>query len=522
MANHLQTPESLAKTLKQLLKERKEEKKSIAKKAHETSTLLNSIIEGVNNGVRLFSAILTANKDLPIVGFALQMVAIIPQSIATLTDPKSPISTKIFSGVVLTAITALSIAAFVVGATTAAIIGLVIASITTVMQGLDFFGKLIEKMNATKTYEHLKKFEGLLKLGRENPENIPDGTDFNQDFAIRSVELDYVAGKRLAEIEQEQKIKKTQVNSYIDSKFEPKDIKLDELKKLKNQYKKPPANLLLEELIALEGEKLKIINELIFVKHVISKKNIVITDYKPAVKLKKLYDLHDEQLKELTQKIALINKNPQTTPDPTILDDILKLQKKIGETNKKIDELIKPARATKLAHLKGNENLAQSYTNLALSSTGIVLSVMALLLIIGTVAAPPFVLPVVVGFGIGIAAFSLIKWVAEKYAEVEDLDIKTKKEEGQEDSILNEAIDCYQHQQNKEFSHTGFCSYSKHMSELLKTPLPVPETQVNHTLVSQDFSKAPFVTKDLPVSTLDEKTQTIDNSVISNSGTAKL
>jgi hypothetical protein len=228
--------------------------------------------------------------------------------------------------------------------------------------------------------------------------------------------------------------------------------------------------------------------------------------------------VREEQLNELTQKIVLLNQNPPPSTETALLDDIHDLQKKIVEGNKKINEITKPIKETKLAHLTGNENLAKSYTNLAISSAGVVLSVIALLLIIGTVAAPPFVLPVVVGFGIGMAAFGIIKWAAEKYADMEDVENQAKKDEAQEDSILNEALDSYQKQQNRELGVSGNCSYSKHMDGLLKTIVAPQEPQSSPPVVSPDSEKTP---KDVPVPSLEEDRHDKSHTQSSGSGVIK-
>lgn len=473
-----------AQALMKRLEERQEEKKSLAEKAHRTGALVHGIMLGINNVFGLISSTLTAYKEVPVIGFALQMVALVPQAISTLANPEASIPAKIFAGGLLAAITSLSVTAFVLGAAPAAIIGLVVASLAGVMQGLELIGKVMEKLNATKTYEHVKAFNNLIKSGCENPNTtIPDSNDFNEDFAIRSVELSFFSNKRLAEIEQEQAIKKEQVSAFVDSNI--KDMgSVEGLKKLRDQYKEQPAPPLFNELIDLETEKLQIINERAFVEQVVDKKNIVIEPDSAADKLKNLYLLRKERLTDLTAKIAVLNQSaPDKESSSELLDDILKLQKKIIKIDSKIEEITKPAKNIKLAHLVGNEKLARTFTNFALSGVGIVFSVMAVLLVVGSVAAPPFVLPIMAGFGIGLAAFGVIKWAMEKSADMADEENKIKQEQKQGESILDEAIDGYQHQQSKEHSHTGSCSYSKHMKDLLET---IAEPQPQSHKASQD------------------------------------
>lgn len=486
MAEHSQTQNNRhpsGQALRKRLEERKEENKSLAEKAHRASTMLHGVMQGINSIFRLIASSLRAYKEIPVIGFALQMVALVPQSISTLTNPAAGIRAKIFAGGLLAAIGAFSITAFVLGAAPAAIIGLVVASIVGVMQGLELVGKLTGKLKATKTYEHVKEFNNLLKSGCESPDNVPERTDFNEDFAVKSVELSYFATKRLAVIEQKQSIKKEQIRAFVDPNI--KDLGgLGELKRLRDQYKEQPAPVLFNELIRLENEKLHLINEKTFVDHVIDKKNIVIEPDSAAEKLKKLFLLREERLKDLTAKITMLHQgDPEREPSPEILDDVLKLQKKIIKIDNKIDEISKPEKKIKLAHLIGNEVLARTFTNFALSGVGITFSIIALLLVSGGMAAAPFVLPIMAGFGIGLSAFGIIKWAMEKSADMEDEEHKVKQAQRQEDRILDEVIDSYQQQQNKEFSHTGSGSHSKYMSELLKT---TSEAQSESPKASQD------------------------------------
>jgi hypothetical protein len=518
MTEHSQTKNNNdppAQALMKRLEERKEEKKSLAEKAHRTGTLIHAIMQGINNIFSLMSSALTAYKEVPVIGFALQMVALVPQAVSTLTNPDASIPAKIFAGSLLAAITSLSITAFVLGAAPAAIIGLVVASLAGVMQGLELIGKVFEKLNATKTHEHVKAFNNLIKSGCENPNTIPDSNDFNEDFAIRSVELSFFSNKRLAEIEQEQAIKKEQVNAFVDSNI--KDMgSLEGLKKLRDQYKEQPAPPLFNELIDLETEKLQIISERAFVEQVVDKKNIIIEPDSAADKLKNLYLLREERLTDLTAKIAVLNQSPPEKEASTeLLDDILKLQKKIIKIDSKIEEITKPAEKIKLAHLLGNEKLARTFTNFALSGAGILFSVMAVLLVVGSVAAPPFVLPIMAGFGIGLAAFGVIKWAMEKSADMADEENKIKQDQKQGESILNEAIDGYQHQQSKEHSHTGSCSYSKHMKDLLQTIAePQPQSHkasqvATHSSEVKPEPHAPVLVEDNPIESDVAESQTL-------------
>lgn len=486
MAEHSQTQNSRhlsGQALRKRLEDRKEEKKSLTEKAYRAGNIVYGVMQGVNSVFSLISSSLHTYKEIPVIGFALQMIALVPQSISTLTNPEAGIPAKIFAAGLLAAIGALSITAFALGGAPAVIIGLVVASVVGVMQGLELVGRLTGKLKATKTYEHAKEFNNLIKSGCESPDNVPEHTDFNEDFAVRSVELSFFATQRIAEIEKKQSIKKEQVRAFVDPNI--KDMGgLDELKRLRDEYKGQPAPLLFNELIRLENEKLQIINEQTFVEHVIDKKNIVIEPDSAAEKLKKLFLLRAERLKDLTAKITMLNQGaPEREPSPEILDDILKLQKKIIKIDNKIEEISKPEKKIKLAHLIGNEELARTFTNFSLSGVGITFSVIALLLVTGSMAAAPFVLPIMAGFGIGLSAFGIIKWAIEKSADMEDEEHKVKQVQRQEERILDEVIDSYQHQQNKAFSHTGSGSHSKYMSELLKT---TNEAQSESPKASQD------------------------------------
>ncbi|MCL5272508.1 MAG: T4SS effector SidA family protein, partial [Gammaproteobacteria bacterium] len=99
MAEHSQTQNNRhpsGQALRKRLEERKEENKSLAEKAHRASTMLHGVMQGINSIFRLIASSLRAYKEIPVIGFALQMVALVPQSISTLTNPAAGIRAKIF------------------------------------------------------------------------------------------------------------------------------------------------------------------------------------------------------------------------------------------------------------------------------------------------------------------------------------------------------------------------------------------------------------------------------------------
>lgn len=109
----------------------------LRQQVHTGSTILSTISTGIANSVNLLSSILTANKDIPVVGFFLQMLAMIPRSISTLSDPDKSVGEKIFAGVLIGTIVSLSVAAFIIGSIVATILGTAAALFITVMESIN-------------------------------------------------------------------------------------------------------------------------------------------------------------------------------------------------------------------------------------------------------------------------------------------------------------------------------------------------------------------------------------------------
>ncbi len=125
-----------------------------------------------------------------------------------------------------------------------------------------------------------------------------------------------------------------------------------------------------------------------------------------------------------------------------------------------IGKITEPLHQLKQQNLLANEAIAKSYTNFALGGAGVIFSVIGLMVLISAFAAPPLVGTILFGFGIGLATFGLIKWSVEQYANKEDKQLLKERTKEHEETILEEALDCYEHEMTKNYHHAGKYSYS--------------------------------------------------------------
>lgn len=421
MANHYKKRLKLSVKTNQLKKEIHElssKKINALNKLHQGSKVLSSIFDGINNFLGVISAIAKANKDIPLVGVLLQLISMIPKSIAIITAPNKTVSERIFAATFLATIASLLIAAIIIGSFASAVIGAVVASIVTLIEGIGFLRKVIEKYQASKAYNKQKSFIALI-----DSHKVPEGNEFDELLEIRAVELEHHIAK--------------------------------------------------EHLT--EKEKAAYLDELDFISGILKKKQIIIGNNKDslAFMLQEHYKKREDKLKELIGIISLIS--PESTVNQH-LDKIQLVQSEIQLIDDQIEKITAPIGKLALQNLIADEKLALSISTVSIAASGALLSMLGLLLIIGSSVAPPLVLGVIFGLGIGLAVVSLIKWGAEKITEREDAKAEKIKSEAHKESILDEALHAHEHQVNKNINPEV-------------TQVVTPEGDSSHTMYMQDLVK---------------------------------
>lgn len=426
---------------------------STMKQIHQSSGILSTITGGFASSLHLLGNIFSANKNIPVIGFFMQMLSMIPKSIETISDPKKSIAEKVFSTVFLMTIVALSIAAFVVGSLFAAVVGTVLSSIITAMEGLGFIGKVIEKYQLSTAYQKKLAFNKLI-----DQKITPENNQFDELFETRAVELQEVLKKKNLSTEDKESIKE----------------------------------------------------ELNFIEEVLQKRNIVIgqNEENPAFKLQKLYQEREEQLEKLVQKIALTQS---TTISADVLEGIESIQSEILRIDEQINTITAPVEQLNAKNMIATEKVFLSLSSFSTAAAGTVLSVIGLTLFVGSIAMPPALIGALFGIGIGLASISLAKYIGEKIAEHQDAEQEEQKETMQKDAILEEALYEYEYQLQSKMAPSLSSSHSKYMQDLLtKKPVnePSPEqTKTAHVELSPVNHVHPVFSKPLVSTTEHEKEQ---------------
>ncbi|WBV62651.1 T4SS effector SidA [Legionella pneumophila 130b] len=397
MSKKYRTPIRLSdkmKTLKKNLQEQLTQSKSLGEQIHAGTTTASTITTGINHLFNVIASFLSSYRQIPLVGGVLQLVAILAKSISIVSDPEKSIAEKIISSILIAAIIALSIAAITLGGLAAAIIGTVIASTVTIMEGLGFFGKIAEKFQLANSYKMKKEFIDLVAKRIE-----PNNDKYNDLFEIRAIELQHELEKSYPnQIEQQQlKEELNFINAVLRKKYHPGNNKEND-----------------------------------------------------AYKLNQLYAKRAEQLKTLVDKIALINPTGKRAEQNKLLSEIKALQKEITKTDDSIEEIIAPLAKIERDNLKSTINLPLSYSTFAIAAASTLISIAGLLVVAGVIAAPPIMVPIMFAVGSVMAIIGLIKWTAEKMAEIEDAQLKAEKTAKHEDAVLDEALNVYEQQLNLE------------------------------------------------------------------------
>lgn len=429
MANYSQTQQKLSPRMRQLKKELENRALlniSLLEEVHRGSTLVSNITGFINHLFNIISSAMSvAAKAIPVVGAVIQLASVIPKAIAILTDPKKSIPEKIVSAILIATLVALSITAFALGSVAALIIGTVIASIVTVVDSLGFMGKIFEKYKISQASNQKKELNALLAQ-----RIIPESDKFNDELEIRAVELEH-------------KVNNSKVNN---------------------------------------DEKNRLVEELEFINSILKQKNIIAgsNPQSPAFKLKEHYIKRQEQINEFTNKIAAVESAKDPVQKKKCLDEILAIQKDLLVTEGKIEALTKSLETLKSEGVDANAGIALSGATAALSAAGAIISILALVLIVGGIAAPQVAIPIIVGLGIGLAVLGFIKFMGEKLVEMEMNRRKENKSTVLKENVMNEALNAYSNQNsNKQMQELLITSeHSANEKPVIEETKSLPEAEI--------------------------------------------
>ena len=391
---------------------------------HQKTTYIANVVTGANALFTFISTILKVYQDIPLAGPIIQMMVMISNSLTIVTAPKKTFSEKVYATAFLATIIALLIAAAVVGSFFAAIIGTVVTLTLAIVEGIGLFRKMLKKFEASKALNNKTEFNELIDSLK-----APKDDSFDEQLEIRAIELEH-------------RITKEQIST---------------------------------------ADKQKYSKELEFISTLLKDKNIVIGSKQnaPPFILRELYKKRDEELTKLAAKVSLISQKPT-------LDDHLKaiqlLQEEIVLIDKEIDAITEPIGKLALKEMIAEEQLALAVSTVTIGTFGAVLSIIGLLLFIGSIAAPPFIVPLMFGIGIGLAAISLIKWGAEKITQREDAQYEELETAVHKESILDEALYAHEHPFNTKVTPVGNSSHTKYMRDLRSQPTSAMLMQVEEEI----------------------------------------
>ncbi|KTD56429.1 T4SS effector SidA family protein [Legionella shakespearei] len=401
MANYSHTPQKLSPKmglLKKELENRALHHQSFIEEVHKGSNLLSNVTGFIHHTFNIISSAMSAAKAIPLLGAFIQLASVVPKAIAILTDPEKSKSEKAISALLILVLVALSIVALTVGSSAALIVGIVMASIVTAVDGLGFIGSIFEKYKISQAYNLKKELDGLLEQ-----RIMPENDKYNDELELRALELEH----------------KISTNKLADE------------------------------------EKKRFVEELEFINSILKQKNIVAGN-KPnssALKLKQHYATRQEQMSALTDKLVEAESSKDDNLKAKILDEILEMEKELILTERAIEDLTKSTEELNAESFMASSTIALSGSTAALSAAGLVISVLALVLVVGGVAAPQFVIPAVIGIGIGLAVLGFMKFVAEKLVEMETNRRKENKAIVRKEGLRNEMLYDYGHQNQNSNAH---------------------------------------------------------------------
>ncbi|KTD73068.1 T4SS effector SidA family protein [Legionella tucsonensis] len=404
--------------LKKRIIQKKKEQKSLIEITHKKGKLSQRLLEGTQKFFDLIASFFSSSKELPIVGFVFQMISVIPNAITTITDKNSSIGSKILAVGLLLALTALGITAFTLGGIVAAKIGLALASLATLIEGITFIGAIVNKYQTSKAYKEKKEFIDLLK--NQNIDSLKNDK-YRARLAIRALELEHLLEKSTNELHKKEFEFIKTISNKIDLSDFPDDSPVSKLSKLYKDRK---------DLISYLGRITQLVDQ-----------------------------------KEKKNNSIANEKNTEDTS--TLIKLINDLQQQIAQIDEDIENITEPLHELKQNDLLANEGIPKSLTNFALGGAGVVFSIMGLMILLSAVAVPPIIGPILVGFGIGMAIFGVVKWGIELYETSKDEKFMQEREEENEGIILEEALDQYEHG----------CTYSKAMRPILYSQVTITPSE---------------------------------------------
>ncbi|KTD55800.1 SidA protein, substrate of the Dot/Icm transport system [Legionella santicrucis] len=436
---HIVLSEQMNELKNRITQLQQQQKLSFIEKINKRGNLSKFFLDGVQKILDFVTSIITSSKELPIIGFVMRMISAIPNAITTLTDKKSSVGSKILATTLLLVTTGFGIAAFVLGGIVSAGIGLAFASLGTLIEGISLLSSIIEKYQSAKAYKEKKIFMDLME---KRDLSALDDT-YRERLEIRALELKFLLNKP---------------NSLFSERME---------------------------------EELEFINTIRAQK---GWKQLPFSDDSLPSKLLGLYQERDEMLLYLKKMIQIIEKEDMTgttVGNSQLIELVSNLQHEITQIDEDIEKITEPLHKLKQQNLLANETIAKSYTNFALGGVGVILSVIGLMVLISAFAAPPLAGTILFGFGIGLASFGLIKWGVEQYANKEDKKLIKERTKEHEDTILEEALDCYEHELSKEYQHEGKCSYSTSLRNILLSSKTKEDVLESKDLIKTSKASAP-------------------------------
>ncbi|STY29541.1 SidA protein, subsrate of the Dot/Icm transport system [Legionella wadsworthii] len=416
--------------LKIRIKDAEEQQKPFLDTVHKRSKLAQYLVEALQKGFGLLTPILQAAEELRITGFAFQMFAVIPNAITTLTDKKSSIANKILASFILLGTTALGITAFVLGGIVAAGIGVAVSALATLIEGVSFIGSLISRSQTNKAYNEKKLFMELIK--NRDFDTLKE-EKYRERLVIRALELQHL-------------IEKQSILSHAHAEEE-----LDFILHICDPQKYVPS----EKVNGIQ----KFIN---FIRNTMGL-HLIPPEEDKVTKLLQLYQDRQLLIIYLAQMIKIFQQKEDDTISKFFFIGVISaIQQDIAELDKEVETLTEPLHELERNHIIAKEAIAKSTVNLALGAGALTLSVVGLVILLGTLAAPPILGPVLIGFGVGLAVFGVIKWGLELYFKRQDEKIMKEREKENKLIILEESLKFYD-------EHPS-CSYSAALRPILNSP----------------------------------------------------
>lgn len=394
------------------------QKLSFIERINKNGNLSKFFLDGVQKILDFVTSIITSSKELPIIGFVIRMISVIPTAITTLTHKKSSVGSKILAMTLLLVTTGLGIAAFVLGGIISAGIGLAFASLGTLIEGISLLSSIVEKYQSAKVYKEKKAFTDLMK---KRDLLALDSDTYRERLEICVLELKFLLNK---------------LHALFSEQME-EELKFINAIRTQREWKQFPSS----------------------------------DDSSPS-KLLRLYQERDEILLYLEKIIQILEKGETVGTNiesSQLIELVSNLQYEITQIDEDIEKITEPLHKLKQQNLLANETIAKSYTNFALGGVGVILSTLGLMGLIGAFAAPPLAGVIFFGFGIGLAIFGLIKWSVEQYANKEDKKLIKERTKEHEETILEEALDCYERELSKKYQHEETCSYATSLRSLLSS-----------------------------------------------------